>query len=209
MKKTFILLMSFILAVGFFAPAFAQPRDNTKVTIDLADLDSLTRDKVIELMKKSNVTGTISLKDLSPDNIRTWVSSISAGIKDVCHELNIAVNDFITTPAGMIITGTLVYSLIGKQIFIGLKDTFFGVVGWVVSMLILFFLARKFILPRKVKTQREYEGEVGGKTRKIKQTTYEFITPYEFRTSESRSAAFTLIIVPAVIFTFAAMIIVL
>jgi len=211
MKKISMLLLTFVLVFGLSMTAFAQQRGNeTKVVVDLKNLDDLTRNKIIDSMKKAESSGLpIDISAFQPEAIKAWVNAVSEGIKDVCHNLNVEVNDFIKTPAGMIITGSIIYKVIGKDIFIGVKDIVFGILGWVVSMLLLFLIARRFVLTRKIKILKEYEEEIDGKKRMVKLTSYKFIKPYEFKSDDARSFAFAALIIPAVAFTIAAMIIVL
>ena len=208
MRKMFVLLVSFMLIVGFSAPTFAQNRDNTKVTVDLKELDDFTRNKVIEMIKKSESTGVpISLGDLKPLEIKTWANAITETIKDVCHNLNVEVNEFIRTPAGMLITGLIVYRVIGKDLLIGVKDIVFTIIGWTVCLLIIYlFVARKFLLPRKIKTEKTYEDKVKGK---VKEVTYAFVQPYDFISKDSKTAAYAITVIISVILTFVAMVIIL
>jgi hypothetical protein len=205
MKKTLIVLMMILSIVGFSTSVFAQQPNNTKITVDLTTLDSYTRNAVIDQMKKNDVTGTFNLKDINPTDIKAWVTAVSEGIKDVCHNLNIEVNDFIKTPAGLIVTGSIVYKVIGKDLLIGFKDAFFGIVGWIISMAILYFLARKFVIPRKINVTKEYMATVNGKQTSIKEKTYQFVAPYELNDGLNRVFAFAIFIVLTIAFTIIAM----
>jgi hypothetical protein len=74
----FLLLLSFVFTV------FSQ-----QVTVDLKDLDNVTRNKIIE--KKKEEAGISN-----PEQIKEWAGvgkELGSAVKEMCHTLNVEVNE--------------------------------------------------------------------------------------------------------------------
>lgn len=210
MKKILIVLLGLLFMVPALSASAQLRRADTTITIDLQDLDDVTRNAVMKRMKEKETTGkglVESVKDVDPNAVQVWADVVTKTIKTICRDLSIEANEFIKTPVGMIVAGTIVYKVVGKDALQAIKGIVFGIIGWVMTMLILYFIARKFIIPRKLKRTKVWNDEDKGK---ITETEYYFEIPYEFRpNSESKAVAVGFLAGTAIISTIAAMIIVL
>ena len=198
------------LVLGVFVmaavPFSAMAQSETTVTVDLSDLDSNSRNAIIKALKKQeSVTDTLS-KVVDPKAASEWAMAVTGAIKEVCKTLNIEVNEFVKTPVGMMVAGLIVYKVIGKDVILYTKNIFFGIVGWVLSMLILYFIAKKFVLPLKVKQEFLHRDEDGKETR---ETTYKFVKPYDFRSEDAKTTVVSCLSIAAGATTLVAMIAIL
>jgi phage host-nuclease inhibitor protein Gam len=200
-------LLAFLFAFGSL-PAMAAAQAGTQVVIDLKDLDDFTRNKVMTTLKEkeSASKGVMdSLPKIDPNSAREWAKVVTETIKDVCHNLNVEVNEFIKTPVGMLVAGTIIYKVIGKDLVKKAFNTLFGILGWMSTMIIVYFVAKRFIIPRKIKSTKEYfEGD-----KKITETSYKFIKPYDFKSDDARTAAVSFMAGTAIVSTFVTILVVL
>lgn len=72
----------------------------------LPSVDTLTTDNVEEFTEKADVV----------------VTSVSKLIKSTAKDLNVAVNEFVTTPVGIMTSGIIVYHYLGKDFIVWFKD---------------------------------------------------------------------------------------
>ena len=210
MKKILIVLLVLLFVIPALSASAQIRRSDTNVTIDLQDLDDFTRNAVMKKMKEKETSGKglmESVKDVDPNAIQVWADVVTKTIKTICRDLSIEANEFIKTPVGMIVAGTIVYKVVGKDVFQAIKGIVFGIIGWVMTMLILYFIARKFVIPRKLKRTKVWNDKEKGK---VTETEYYFEIPYEFRPNgEAKAVAVGFLVGAAIISTVAAMIIVL
>lgn len=208
MKTLLSALLVFLFIFGFL-PAMVAAQAGTQVTVDLKDLDDFTRNKVMTALKEkeSAPKGVMgSLPKMDPNSAREWAKVVTETIKDICHNLNVEVNEFIKTPVGVIVAGTIVYKVIGKDFVKAISNTIFGILGWVSSMLVIYFIARKFIIPRKIKDTTTWIDKDKGK---ITEVAYTFAQPYEFKSNDARTAAVSFMIGTAIVSTFVAALVIL
>jgi len=210
MKKILIVLLALLFAVPALSASAQARRSDTTVTVDLKDLDEYSRNQILNRMKNKEGSGVgimDSVKDTDPASIKVWADLISGTIKTICHDLSIEANEFIKTPVGMIVAGTIIYKVVGKDALYAIKGIVFGIIGWVMTMSILYFIARKFIIPRKLKRTKVWNDKDKGK---ITETEYYFEIPYEFRqSSDSKTVAVSFLVGTSIVSTIAAMVIVL
>lgn len=151
------LIMMFALTImSSQAYAQEQAKANTEVTVDLKDLDDITRNKILDMMndkkeeaakKATEIIPVISKVD--PATIKSWAESISGVIKTVCGELNVSVNDFIKTDAGKITVFLVAYKMIGDDVRAIIFSTLWALI--VIPLLVLSL--RTFHIPTKLKTK--------------------------------------------------------
>lgn len=111
--KKFILFTIMFLIFSFPIYCFSK----TEVTVDLEKLDSNTQNEILKLQKKvSESVGQIDVKVEKIQKYKDIGLAIGVGLKEVCMTLNVEVNNFIKTPAGLIITGLVIYKCGGKDI---------------------------------------------------------------------------------------------
>jgi hypothetical protein len=149
--------------------------NGTEVPLD--GLDSIEKQNLINYMSKiseaqqaarsasetSGIAATIKKAATDPTELNQWRKLITSTIKDVANDLNVGVNEFISTPAGVIVTGLLVYNFAGKDMIIGGKevisdimDVVLGIPMWISVMLILFYLQRKYLGTVTIYEEEEY-----------------------------------------------------
>lgn len=208
MKTLLFALLAFLLVFGSL-PVMAAAQAGTQVVIDLKDLDDFTRNKVMTTLKEkeSASKGVMdSLPKIDPNSAREWAKVVTDTIKDVCHNLNVEVNEFIKTPVGMIVAGTIVYKVIGKDFIKATMNTVFGILGWIVTLMLVYFVARKIIIPRKLKKTITWNDKDRGKMTEI---SYEFVKPYTFKSDDARTVAVSFMVGTAIVATFVAILVVL
>lgn len=134
---------------------------------DIAGLDSVEKQAMVVAceQKKLEAAGavviapepvTAKVSDVLNKDTMSEISEIAkvAGqtVKEVAAELNVAVNDFIKTPVGMLTAGLAVWYVAGDTI----EDVFQGVweaVGGVIVILLATYFYRKFLLFAMLETE--------------------------------------------------------
>lgn len=183
-------------------PAVSFSRDG-KVVVDLAelrkkspnavsnilDLANEEKDKAAALaLEAAKVAPKISekVKSMDPEQLDAYVKVISGAIKTMCKDLGVAVNEFITSPAGMIIAGTVLYNYGGDELLDkmvgGTFDFIAGTLAWIVFMSVILFIQRKYFAPPKEISVEYHEN---GK-KKLKTVTEG--EAFVFKTDEGRLA---------------------
>lgn len=136
--------LGFVLVVFLTLPAYAQ-----KVEFTLDDLKNMSdseRKVILDAVEKKKPDMV-----MSADQMREYADIakvLGASIKEVCVELNVGVNEFIKTPAGMI---TVVY--LGWQIGLG-EELWSTFIRFCIFMPLLYtvcgYLLWRFIGSRKI-----------------------------------------------------------
>lgn len=112
-----LLLLSLLLAGNVHATSITLPNGQ------VLKIDNLTDEEVkkaISLSRKSinkqAATDMINnVSKLNPNELDQWRKLITGTIKDICNDLNIAVNDFVKTPVGAGIAALIVYKIAGQD----------------------------------------------------------------------------------------------
>lgn len=201
-SKLFMLLLIPLMMITFMpVSAFAE---GTSVTVDLRDLSDMARN---EVLRKTSKESPILPPKVDPASVKEWTSAITSAIKDLCHDLNVEVNEFIKTPVGMIVAGTIIYNVVGKNVLEGMKQIIFGVLGWIVGMACVYFIiVKKFLMKRKVKYIDVY---IDPKLGEVKRIGYQLIEPFTFRSNDARMFLGATTVVISAILTLVAMVMVL
>lgn len=211
MKKVIFAMILVMVMLVMSGMVNAAKSADTNVVVDLKDLDNNTRNAVVEAIKqkeKAAASDFVStLPKMDPSSAKEWVSVFTTAIRDICHDLNVEVNEFIKTPVGMLVGGLIVYKVVGKDVINTIKRITLGTIGWVVTMACLYiFVARKFFIRRKLKYTDTWNDKERGV---IKRDGYVFVTPYEFKSSDARTVAACFMTGVAIVITIVAMITVL
>lgn len=171
-----------------------QAKANTEVTVDLKDLDDVTRIKILDMMndkkeeaakKATEIIPVISKVD--PATIKSWAESISGVIKTICGELNVSVNDFIKTDAGKITIFLVAYKMIGDDV----RAIIFSTLWALIFLPLIIFSLRIFHIPTKRKTKDKDGNEV---------ITYEVRYDWQSGDCQTTSAVLHYIAIAAVLF---------
>jgi len=218
MKKTLIFIaLCFMLLAPFNGDLLAE---DGKMTINLPDgtevplngLDSTEQQNLINYMSKiskaqqaarlasenSGIAATIKKAATDPTELDQWRKLITSTIRDIANDLNVGVNEFITTPAGVIVTGLLVYNFAGKDMIVGGKeiltdimDVVLGIPMWFSIMLILYFIQRRYLRTITIYGKKEYFKEDENKPDKITrivESEPERVISYKWSSDEARTA---------------------
>lgn len=218
MKKTLIFItLCFMLLAPLSGELLAE---SGKMTINLPDgtevplngLEPVEQQNLINYMSKiseaqqaaisagkaSGIAATLKKAASDPTELDQWRRLITSTIKDIANDLNVGVNEFIKTPAGVIVTGLLVYNFAGKDMIEGGKefigdviDVVLGIPMWFSVMLILFFIQRKYLRTVTVYGKKEYFKEDESKPDKITrivESEPERVLSYEWSSDEARTA---------------------
>jgi hypothetical protein len=150
------LMTAFIILAVTAGPALGQgtPQNNTNVTVDLTKLDASTQATILNQIKKES-QGTVSevAKNVTPDEVQKW-SAIGKGLGDAiasaAKALNTGVNDFIKTPAGILVVWAIFGYLFGGT----LMHIVFVPIVWFVLMFTIWRSMRIWLRPN-IKTLKD------------------------------------------------------
>lgn len=151
MHKLFVILIA-ILSLSIAMPMLSHANSNKYISLEeLEGLSNNARSEIIKKRLKELKAGKGILEgasNLDPENIEAWSKAISNGIRIVCTDLSIGVNDFIKTDVGKITMFLLIYQVLGKD----LKGVVFGMLLWIVTMPLIVTSFIHFHTRYKVKT---------------------------------------------------------
>jgi hypothetical protein len=117
------------------------------VSVDLSKLNSNARNEVIDANKKAEETSkdVVNLENIN--RFKEYGSVIASTLKEVCQTLNVEVNAFVKTPVGYLVTGLIVYKVIGKDVIRALWKGCVGLFLYicVIYSFVFFHAPKKFI----------------------------------------------------------------
>lgn len=155
MKTTMKAMMIFTLATTLTLIAITPAITNAVVVqVDIEDLSSTSRNDVLNVIKKSNSDKNASLASIDEgtvEKIEKLIPVITTGIKNICHNLGVEVNEFITTPVGTLVFGMIIYKVMAKDILVGVKDFIVIAPLYMFTTAVLLFSFRHFHLMHKRK----------------------------------------------------------
>lgn len=142
-----LMILALVTGLSFVGPAFADaPTNSTKVTVDLQDLGTNERSAVLDAVKNEQP----KITNVTPDEVKKW-SAIGKGIGDAfaatAKALNVGINDFIKTPAGVMVMWGLAVYLWGGTLW----GVFAGSLIWLILGSLIYRSFRKFHMPYVLK----------------------------------------------------------
>lgn len=151
--------MGLILAVVSFG-AFAAPSINED---QLRRIAAIALEQQAEKPAPTKVSEVVKIEQVKPDTtisekseatrkeVSEWADMLSGVVVGTAQKVGFAVNDFVRTPVGLVVTGVIVYKAIGKDMI----RLFLSSMIWVMSCIVsvLFFRHR----PRYIKTNVQYD----------------------------------------------------
>jgi hypothetical protein len=194
-----LLAIVFVLAMVFSA-SFAIAETVTLPNGQQIPLDGLTSgekqnimsyiDKISKAQKAAKIAakeGILSdLTDVAkdPKALNEWRLLITGTIKDIAYDLNVTVNEFIKTPAGMAVAGLIIYKVAGKEVLSQVFDIVLIIPFWILCMSVLWVLQRKYFGCKLV-----FDTYTDPDSKKIVKNNPQRIQNYEFYSRDSRSGA--------------------
>jgi hypothetical protein len=212
LKKMMIMLMVVCFVLSPLV-TFAKKNDGAKVVLPNGQeipLDGLSNGDVQNMMQYVNKIAEAqkqtlaekaapiseAVKTLDPEKIDSWRKVVTGTIKDICSDLNVTINEFIATPAGMLITGLVVYNLAGKDMIVqgkvlasDIMDVVLGIPFWCTMMLIIFYLRYKylatFVIYKRIIEHRDNENKPDKITR-VEKLEPKIAVKYPWQTKDAR-----------------------
>lgn len=175
MKTKFVAaLMAFMLcfSVAGIGTAYANQQGEATVTLDLKQVDSQLAARILEAKKElddktakaqqaaqtaKEAAGSAKeivevVKTTDPKQVKEWVREVGNVVGEVCKALNVSVNEFIKSPAGIMVAGVVMWKVGGPYVVNTLIDIFFGTTAWFVLTFIWSWIFYKMIFGvRKIK----------------------------------------------------------
>lgn len=205
MKKlvSFMLLLALVLTV-FASPALAN-ESSLEVKVNLEDLDSDTRDRILYAKKKAEQAAAVAAKAkeaaeeaaensipaiLKPENAEVlagYGAAVANTIKQVCSTLNVEVNEFVKTPVGMITAGLIFYKVAGEDMLPKITDFISKWVALFFAFPLWAWGFRRMHLGRKLK--RTITGEDG------KTVNEEYVDRYDWEGSEAEGISYFIFLI--------------
>lgn len=172
--KKFLMALAVLAMVGS-----ANAQVSSRSVLD-AGFDKLTEVQKAEILKQVAQQAQESKSPMANvatvDKVEKWVqvgSNLGKGLAATAKELGVAVNEFATTPIGMLATALIVWHLIGGV----LVHIFGGIL-----MLIVGFMAIRFVVNRSYpfeytydETKRTIFGGFPVKTKRVKELSSDMV----------------------------------
>ena len=111
----------FFLIVLFSLPCFAE---NTTAQLNL------TAEQKAAQIQQLNSTSPVATTEQVSENLALAAEGFAKALGIAAKEMGVAVNDFITTPAGILTAGIIVYKIFGddiREILVGLFLVYFSI----------------------------------------------------------------------------------
>ena len=139
--KKILFALSLML---FCTLAMADP---VKVNDQCANIEattkalSLSQDQVTALHQQCNTVADLSANSEWTEKVKAIGEGIGIAVGSTAKQLNVAANDFIRSPAGVITVGIIVAKMFGAVI---MKFIFLGIIWLIFTRLYLWFVQRIF-----------------------------------------------------------------
>jgi len=205
----FLAIIFFICSLSIIFPGYCRDANATQVTVSLEDLGQTTRNYLMtdladlkEKAEKKAAEAAAAAKDVAtttketaaviteklsnadPEKFSKWSKSLAVAVKDVCHELNIEVNEFAKTPVGLGIIGIIAYKYLGAD-FLSAFRTIFFTLAWAFVVggfvIISFFY---FHVPKKVKSKEKVS--LKGKGSAVTYGEPKYVQRYEWKGNDAK-----------------------
>ena len=160
--KTFFVATLFLFISSV---AFAQ----TETVVDLTLLPDSARLAILDQQKKAaaaaaKVPISENFSEEAIEKYATIGKMLAISMKEFCATIGVEVNTFIKTPAGKIVTALLIWKYIGSE----LTSFFMGTFILFSCFMIVFMVAKRFLMKRKTTTVKLDENN-----KKVKCVEYE------------------------------------
>jgi hypothetical protein len=145
----FFVLVMFLITLGWMQTASADALLDSN-TIHSAGWDKLTEIQKAAIIKQVTEGAAQTNNSGLPaaDEAQKWVnvsSGIGKGLVAMVKELGVTINEFITTPAGILAMGMLVWHVMGNEII----HVVYGSILFVVWVPIWIHMYRTVCIPKK------------------------------------------------------------
>jgi len=174
------------------------------------NVENLTDNEILDAIKiakksmpQQKTTVVEIVEGINPSDLNEWRQVITGTIKDVCNDLNIAVNDFVKTPVGFGVAALIVYKVAGKDMLETAFDVVFAIPLWFTITFINLCLLLYFFKPVTV-----YGKITETPDKKIIRELPERSTRYPFKSNDSRNTLGAFIMLSEILMTVICMIII-
>lgn len=131
-----------ILAVALATSANAELSVNTVGQAGFDKLSAQDQAQIVQMVAaKAKTAAESSTTVPSAEKVNQWVDvgkNIGSGLAGAAKEVGVAVNDFATTPVGILTTMLIVWHMIGSTLI----HLFGGIAFWIVGFTVLRFLVK-------------------------------------------------------------------
>ena len=192
MRITIIMFMLLTLVFSAATSTFAGDQQVITLpngsTLDITNLSDEEVKKAISLARKSItppeeiVSVVDKVKDMDPNKLDAWRKLLTGTIKDICNDLNIAVNDFVKTPVGLGIAALITYKVAGKDLLENALDIIIMVPFWCFVTGVSLFFGWYFFSMKTVYII-EYDKDTGKVVKKIPDRTHRYAGTGRFENS--------------------------
>lgn len=201
MKKFVVLLLAIFLVVPALAHAVKVKLPNGQdITID--GMPEHERNALLKHLSKEEKSSPITIPN-SPAELKEWSQLITGTIKDIASDLNVAVNDFVKTPAGLGISALIIYKVAGKDM-LQRAWSFFIVPFWFIITTLLGVALFYFFKPITFYQKKKVITEKNGKD-VVKYSDPKRTTRYPFASDEARGVGIGIIVAIFIANTIAAL----
>lgn len=132
------------------------PPSQTQVQVDLKDLNPTEQAAVLAAIKAHEGS---PITNITPQAAHAWAGigkEIGSAFGETAKALNISVNDFIKTPAGVLTVWTIFLYLFGHTLW----SIIGGSIAWIALTWLVWHSSTYFLRPRFIKTTTREGGKV-------------------------------------------------
>jgi hypothetical protein len=133
-------------------------------------------------IEQEGVLEEIAKAAKDPKALNEWRVLITGTIKDIANDLNVSVNEFIKTPAGIGVAALIIYKVAGKEILAEAMGIILVIPFWAIMMIILAVFQKKYFGNKLVY-------DIVTEDKKTTKTNPRKIQNYDFNTDDSKLGA--------------------
>lgn len=163
--KNVVIIVALIISLVAGCSTFVKAEDKTNTDL----IKQVVASTITEVMNsRTEVKQAATIQESEYENkvriAKEWASLVSSTIKDTCSSLNIGINNFITTPVGLMAVGFTFYKIAGqdtlgliKSSMVYLKNLFLKIPFFTGLILCMVLLAKKLYGTKTIYDNVEYK----------------------------------------------------
>lgn len=156
-------------------PAHANTleREGVSVTINLQEIPADLAAQVLRAKKKADEAAAVlpqattiiqevkeATEAFDPAAITAWSEAVGSIVKEMASALNVSVNEFLNTPAGLGIAGIIIWKAGGPYLVEIILDTVVGSIAWFVFSIIFLWVFHRLFFARNKITHKAQDGTI-------------------------------------------------